>query len=193
MNPWPGIRALLGGRGSRRSAFESLLAECCQELYRGAYSLTRNADEAEDLLQETTIRAFRSMDRFEPGTNFRAWMWRIMTNLYITEYRKASRRGPEVSLDDIDQDLWTGPDGPHIPEDALLDGMLDEELGAALDALPDSIRDVMVMTEIHEMPYKDVASVLNIPVGTVRSRLFRGRLLMRQRLAEKAVEKGWVE
>lgn len=176
-----------------RKTFEEHLQGCYQALYRAAFRFTGKQDDAEDLLQEAVIRAYRSWDNFERGTNFKAWMWRILTNLYITHYRQASKRPGEVALDSVDSDLWPEDRSYGVdPASRTLEDVLPEELQMALDKLPEAIRMVVIMTELEDLDYQQTADLLGIPLGTVRSRLFRGRVMMRQHLSDFAASRGLI-
>lgn len=191
MARWRGIRRQFSRSREGSSEFEAYLAESYRSLYSGAYRFTGTHEDAEDLLQESVLRAFKGWDSFEKGTNFRAWMWRIMLNLHISRSRSAARLA-QSSLDAVDQDLWQDPEHPTEGLDVtLLRGVLDPDLDAALNSLPESIRLVILMVDLQEMTYQEVADVLKIPLGTVRSRLFRGRNMMKERLSACAVRKGW--
>ncbi|MEI6913679.1 MAG: sigma-70 family RNA polymerase sigma factor [Armatimonadota bacterium] len=187
------IRSWFGARNPARASFDKHLKGCYVELYRAALRFTRKPDDAEDLLQDAVLRAYRSFDHFQEGTNFKAWMWRILTNLYITQYGNRQKHPDDVSLDVIDTDLWRDDNQVvQTPEAEILERVLDHEIEMALQSLPEPIRIVVIMTELQDMPYQEVADVVGIPVGTVRSRLFRGRAMMRDNLEIYAAERGWI-
>lgn len=156
-------------------------------LYRTAYRMTGNAMDAEDLVQETYLRAFRSLHQFRPGTNLRAWLFKILTNAYINDYRKRSRRPRSTSLDNvedyylyahlIDSGIQPASSGP---EEEVLSQIPDEAVLAALDALPEEFRQVVLLADVEGFSYREIAEILGIPVGTVMSRLHRARRRLRQ-------------
>lgn len=182
---------------SVQAEFEALAAQHRPELYRMALQITHNPDEAEDLVQETFLRAFSRFHQFEPGTNFRAWARRILTNAHINRYRH-ERRGPSfIGLDDM-----TAQEDFHLsgenaaredqPERAIFDHLHSEEVEDAVRGLPEEFRQVLVLSDIEDFSYEQISRVLSIPIGTVRSRLFRARRRLRQRLTRYALEMGFI-
>jgi len=171
----------------RQEEFTTRAAEYIPHLTREALRLTRNPDDAEDLVQETFLKALRACHRLRRDTNLRAWLSRIMLNSWINRHRRQKRQPALVSWD---ESPWqaetstaanTGPVSPE-PQDAVLSDVLDEELEGALKSLPPQFRQVLLLASLGELSYDDVARKLNIPVGTVRSRLFRARSLLREAL-----------
>lgn len=166
-------------------------------LFNLAMSLTRNRGEAEDLVQEAYLRAFRFFDSYRPDTHIKAWLFRILRNTFINRYRAAKVRPDEVDLDKIDtayekmvdEEFLRGKQPPS-PERLVMDGVLDEEVQQALDRLPEEYRSVVLMALAEEMTYKEIAAALSIPLGTVMSRLYRGRKLLQAALVEYAKRKG---
>jgi RNA polymerase sigma-70 factor (ECF subfamily) len=151
-------------------------------LYRTAYRMTGNAADAEDLVQETYLRAFRSLHQFRAGTNLRAWLFKILTNAFINEYRKRSRQPRNTSLDDVeDYYLYTHLIDSGIqpsstrPEDEVLASITDEDVVRALEALSDEFREVVLLADVEGFSYREIAEIMEIPVGTVMSRLHRAR------------------
>ncbi|MFQ6097298.1 MAG: sigma-70 family RNA polymerase sigma factor [Armatimonadota bacterium] len=181
----------------RRAEFEALAQKYQRDIFNGALRMTRSRDDAEDLAQETFVKAYSSFHQFRRGTNFKAWLFRILTNTYINVYRR-KRRGPEfVALDDLTADLAAlnrAEEGhsPTEPEEAALARLPDEEIEKALSELPEVFRLVVILADMQQLPYRDVAEALDIPVGTVRSRLFRGRRILRRRLREYASGRGMI-
>lgn len=173
------------------AAYEGLIETCWEPLWRYAYRTTGDRDEAEDLLSETLIEGFRSFPQFRGGANFQGWMYRIMTTTRIDMVRRAARRKTE-SLDapfkDRDGEEQTSPrdivDEASNPEKIVLEPLLSERLQCALDALPEEFRAVVILAEMEMMDYAEVSRVLDIPIGTVRSRLHRGRAMLRKLLAD---------
>jgi len=158
-------------------------------LYSAALRMTRNAADAEDLVQETYLKAFRAYDRFEVGTNLKAWMYRILTNTYINAYRKKQRRPDESDIDDV-EDLYLyrrigGAQGAVLgrsAEDELMDLFGEDEIKVALEDLPDHYRMPIILADVEGFAYKEIAEILDVPIGTVMSRLHRGRKQLQKRL-----------
>lgn len=170
------------------------------QLYAAAMRMTRNQADAEDLVQETYLKAYRSYATFEEGSNLRAWLYRILTNTFINKYRAKQRRPEETDLDDI-EDLYLyrriggleAALASRSAEDQMMDLFTDDEVKAALEALPESFRLPVLLADVEEFSYKEIAEMLEIPIGTVMSRLHRGRKAMQKRLFDFAVERGLVE
>ncbi len=163
------------------------------ELYKAALRLTHSPDSAEDLVQETFVHAFQGFAGFQRGTNLRAWLMRILLNLFISHYRHQQRSVPTVSLEGLLEELELADDGTDLlmdesvsPEEAVLSKLMDEEVQHALGRLPEPFRDVVVLCDLEGLSYAEAADALKIPIGTVRSRLFRGRELLRRWLWEYA-------
>jgi RNA polymerase sigma-70 factor (ECF subfamily) len=181
-----------------RVEFEALALPHLDSLYRTGMRMTRNREEAEDLVQETYMKAFRSFRTFQPDTNIRAWLFKIMTNSYINRYRKNSAEPPKARFQDVKAFLSSAEAAETTAavedmQDFKLDERLDGEVKQALDELPDEFRMVVVMALVEGLSYKEVARALDIPIGTVMSRLYRGRQALKQRLAEYARAQGYRE
>lgn len=174
--------------------FESEMSPHLDALYRNALRLTGNANDAEDLLQDTYLRAFRFFYQYQPGTNAKAWLFRIMNTVFLNDYRKKARQGETVSYDGLEDfylynrlvDDLSGSDHPEIenPERAVLEQLDIETIQQAISALPIEFRDTVALATLEEMSYQEIADTLSIPVGTVRSRLSRGRKLLQKALWE---------
>jgi RNA polymerase sigma-70 factor (ECF subfamily) len=168
-------------------------------LYSGALRMTRNPADAEDLVQETMMRAYRSFDRFEPGTNLKAWLYRIMTNAYINTYRKRQREPQKVSSDDIEEfDLYRelknhDPSLGETPESIVLDSLVDSDIIEAIEDLPEPFRMAVVLSDIEGFSYAEMAEIMDVPLGTVMSRLHRGRKALQKRLWDIARDRGIVK
>ncbi|MCT1412274.1 sigma-70 family RNA polymerase sigma factor [Corynebacterium sanguinis] len=165
------------------------------QLYGGALRMTRNPQDAEDLVQETYLKAFNAFESFKPGTNLKAWLYRIMTNAYINTYRKKQRRPIETSTEDMtDHQLYTTSShdstGLESAEVAALKGMPNGRISEAFDELNEDYRMVVYMADVEDMAYKKIAEALDIPLGTVMSRLHRGRKQLRVLLKDVANEQG---
>ena len=165
-------------------------------LYSAALRMTRNPADAEDLVQETYLRAYRGFPTFEDGTNLKAWLYRILTNTFINQYRAARRRPTQVDIDDI-EDLYlyrrlrgAAAEGSETPESLVLDRMPDAAVKEAVEALPEQFRMAVLLADVEGFSYKQIAEILDIPIGTVMSRLHRGRKQLQKRLWEFAGERG---
>ena len=164
-------------------------------LYSAAMRMTRNAADAEDLVQETYLKAFNAYERFETGTNLKAWMYRILTNSYINAYRKKQRRPDESDIDDI-EDLYLyrrlgGAESAVLSrsaEDELLEMFGEDEVKLALEDLPEHYRMPILLADVEGFAYKENAEILDVPIGTVMSRLHRGRKQLQKRLYSFAEE-----
>ncbi len=172
--------------GSRRRQFEQMVRPLMKPLYQAAYRLARQAEWAEDLTQDTLVRAYERFHLFTPGTNFRAWLFTILTNLYLNDCERSRRRPTQVPIhgNTNSEEAWDFPSlrVEDDPEAALLLGLLPEHLQSALDALPEEFRLAVILVDMEDMSYQEAADGLNIPVGTVRSRVSRGRAMLRQRV-----------
>lgn len=176
-----------------RERFQALVEEHLNGLFSAARRLTRDRARAEDLLQETFLRGWRSFHTFKPGTNSRAWLYKILMNAYIDGYRKTTREPEVVDQEDIDEFyLYTKVQESDDfrragnPEEVLLDRLMDADVKGALDSLPDAFREVVILADIEGFSYKEIADLLGIPLGTVMSRLHRGRRQLQVKLWEYA-------
>lgn len=176
---------------TRSADFEKLVLEHLDMLYAVALRLTRNAADAQDLTQNTVVKALRFHSKFEKGTYIKAWLLTILRNTFINEYRRKARRPTFVELSGTEQATDTSPD-PEVnyepadrgPEELL--ELLDDEVKQAVESLPDDFRNAVVMADLEDMSYKEIAQAMQCPLGTVMSRLYRGRKLLRERLFEYA-------
>ncbi len=168
-------------------------------LYAGALRMTRNPADAEDLVQETMMRAYRAFDRFEPGTNLKAWLFRILTNAYINTYRKKQREPLKVSQDEVAEfDLYRelknhDPQLEITPETLVLDSLVDTDIIEAIDDLPEQFRMAVVLSDVEGFSYAEMAQIMDVPLGTVMSRLHRGRKALQKRLWDIARDRGIVK
>jgi RNA polymerase sigma-70 factor (ECF subfamily) len=187
----------LSAQDKRRFQEEAL--PFLDSLYAGALRMTRNPADAEDLVQETMLRAYRSFDRFEPGTNLKAWLFRILTNAYINVYRKRQREPQKVSQDEVeDFDLYQelkdhDPQFSATPETIVLDALVDSDITDAIDDLPEQFRLAVVLSDIEGFSYAEMAEIMDVPMGTVMSRLHRGRKALQKRLWDLAKDRGIVQ
>jgi len=182
-----------------KKRFQEEALPLLDSLYAGALRMTRNPADAEDLVQETMLRAYRSFNRFEPGTNLKAWLFRILTNAYINVYRKRQREPQKVSQDDVEEfDLYQelkdhDPQFSATPETIVLDSLVDSDIIEAIDALPEQFRLAVILSDIEGFTYAEMAEIMDVPLGTVMSRLHRGRKALQKRLWDLAVERGIVK
>jgi RNA polymerase sigma-70 factor (ECF subfamily) len=176
-------------------AFTAEVAPHLHLLFRTALRLTHEEQAAEDLVQDTLERAFRGFARYEPGTNIRAWLLRIMSNVRISGFRRVARRPQASSLDAVEEfSLYEAVQvekvAPLDVESAVLDRIGEETILAAIDALPEDFRMVVVLADVEGFSYKDMAAILETPIGTVTSRLYRGRQQLQRTLWEHARDAG---
>ena len=180
-----------------RATFAEQAMQFAPQLYSAALRMTRNQADAEDLLQETYLRGYRGFERFTEGTNLRAWLFRILTNTYINIYRARQRRPVETDLADV-EDLYLyrrlgsldAVLASRSAEDQLLDMFTDDEVKRALEDLPENFRLPVLLADVEGFSYKEIAEILDIPIGTVMSRLHRGRKAMQRALFEFAHARG---
>lgn len=173
------------GGPSRVQAFEDEALVHLDQVYSLALRLTRSRTEAEDLVQETYLRAFRHFDRYNPGTNCRAWLFAILRNAFVNRLRRRGREVPgldEAELERLDAGMSEIGETIDSPETILLRRVTIEGLAAALDDLPLAFREVVVLADVEECSYREIADICGIPLGTVMSRLSRGRRLLRRYL-----------
>lgn len=183
-----------GVNSERHRRFQQEMVPYMDMLYNYAHYLSGDREQANDLLQDTYMKAFRFFDKFESGTNAKAWLYRIMKNTYINEYRRTHRLPEIVEYDEqISAYQMTGR-GAREENDLrnMLDTqMFDDDIAGALAALPEKFKSVIVLRDLEDMPYEEIAEILEIPIGTVRSRLHRARALLFDRLKSYAQEKGY--
>ena len=177
-----------------RVRFEEEALELADQVYRVARRLVSSREEAEDLTQETYARAFRSWRSFQPGTNLRAWLFRILTNLNIDRGRRIQRSPDMQPLEEGDYFLYNrleeATKEPNPDEERVIERLSQDDAVAALSEVPHDFRDVVVLVDIGDFSYNDAAQILDIPVGTVMSRLHRGRRILKRELADRAVGDG---
>lgn len=176
-------------------AFEAQALPLLDQLYGGALRMTRNPQDAEDLVQETYLKAYKNFHSFKQGTNLKAWLYRIMTNTYINSYRKQKRRPHESSAEDLtDSQLYTtsahDSTGLESAEVEALKAMPDTKITQAMAELPEDYRMVVYYADVEQLAYKEIAEIMDTPLGTVMSRLHRGRKLLRKALKDVARDRG---
>jgi len=180
-----------------RAEFTKEAMQYAPQLYSAALRMTRNTADAEDLVQETYLRAYRSYASFEQGTNLRAWLFRILTNQYINSYRARQRRPIETDVEDV-EDLYLyhriGNLGAasRSAEDTLFEMFTDDEVKTALEELPETFRIPVLLADVEGFSYKEIAEMIDVPIGTVMSRLHRGRKAMHKKLYDFAEQRGLV-
>jgi RNA polymerase sigma-70 factor (ECF subfamily) len=161
-------------------------------LYAFALKLSRSRDDAEDLVGDTMLRAFDRWDQYNLGTNIRAWLFTILYHVFVSRKRRIDAR--EVHAPD-DAEGWSAFEavGEIDPEGRFYDSFLDDEITKAIDALPDEYRSAVVLSDLHDLRYAEIAEILGVPEGTVKSRLFRGRRLLQKKLVDYAVEMNYIK
>jgi RNA polymerase sigma-70 factor (ECF subfamily) len=185
-----GAARRLASEARNRVRFEEEALELSDQVYRVARRLVSSREEAEDLVQETYARAFRSWRSFTPGTNLRAWLLRILTNLNIDRGRRKQRAPDEQPLEESDYFLYNrleqaSRDG-NADEERVVERLSQDDIVGALSGVPHDFRDVVVLVDIGDFTYQDAAQILDIPIGTVMSRLHRGRRILKRELADRA-------
>jgi RNA polymerase sigma-70 factor (ECF subfamily) len=179
--------------------FERDALPLAPQLYGAAVRMTRNPANAEDLVQETFLKAYRAYGTFEEGTNLKAWLFRILTNTFINNYRRDTRRPQETDLGEL-EDLYlfrrlareTSATSSTSAEDQLLEGLVEEDIKQAIESLPENFRMVVLLADLEGFSYKEIADILDIPIGTVMSRLHRGRKALQVALWDFATKRGLV-
>ena len=181
---------------ARRDQFEKLAKKYHRDVFNAALRLTGSYPDAEDLAQEALLKGYCAFEQFTIGTNFRAWLLRIVTNTHINRYRRACRSPQTVAWEDLtdggNRRIPEERSPMPLPEEEILANVTDDIIGPALAALPAEFREAVILSDMHELSYKEIADALGIPLGTVRSRIFRGRRLLRQSLAEYAKVNGMI-
>ncbi|OGC01400.1 hypothetical protein A2V82_12795 [candidate division KSB1 bacterium RBG_16_48_16] len=182
----------------KTESFEKLSLQYMDMLYSTALKMTRNIEEAEDLVQDTYLRAYRFFDKFEQGTNFKAWIFRILTNTFINNYRKKARTPRPVELDKVsffledEDEPFQEPEGLNAYEEEAYGELFDDEINHALDRLSEEFRQIIILADVEGLSYKEIAEKADIPIGTVMSRLFRGRRMLQRSLFHYARRQGYV-
>ncbi|MBI3194367.1 MAG: sigma-70 family RNA polymerase sigma factor [Ignavibacteriae bacterium] len=187
--------ALDAGTRSRHIEFERDAAPHMNLLYNYAHWMTGDRDEADDLLQETFLKAYRFWDKFEKGTNLKAWLFKIMKNSYINMYRKDKREPDKVDYEEVQNfynEIRAESTDPNDLQQQIFGGLLDDEVTSALESLPEDFRTVIILCDIEGLPYEEIAEFVDCPIGTVRSRLHRARKMLQTQLYDYAKQHGYV-
>jgi RNA polymerase sigma-70 factor (ECF subfamily) len=177
----------------KKSAFEREAVPHLDMLYRVALRFTGDATRAQDLVQDTMFKAFRSWHRFQPGTNVRAWLLTILRNTFINDYRREKQRGPTVDIETAETFSLFDEVQDEDPEGQFFDKIVDAEVLKAIDSLPDEFRETLTLSDVEGLSYQEIAEVTGAPVGTVKSRLFRARRALQRQLYDYAVEMGYIK
>jgi len=182
---------------NKRITFETEALPHMDALYRTALRMTKNENDAEDLVQEAYTKAYRFWDKFESGSNCRAWLFKIMTNIFINNYRSKSRSPMALNVDEIDDNFLYGQlsslDLEENPEKKFFSKIFDDDVKKAIDNLPDDFRVVVVLSFLDGFSYQEIADITDLQLGTVKSRLHRGRKLLQKELYDYAIKNGFIK
>ncbi len=197
--PWCAPRVGSVAAMADQAQFAELAMEHMSSLYTAALRMTRNPADAEDLVQETYLKAYRAFHTFQAGTNLKAWLYRILTNTFINIYRAKKRRPEQTDIEDVEElylyrrlgGLEAATAG-RSAEDEVLERFTDDEVKAAVESLPDSFRIAVLLADVEGFSYKEIADIMDIPIGTVMSRLHRGRRALQKALFGYGMERGLV-
>ncbi len=182
-----------------QAKFADLAMEHMGSLYTAALRMTRNPADAEDLVQETYLKAYRAFNTFQEGTNLKAWLYKILTNTFINSYRSKKRRPEQTELDEV-EDLYLyrrlggleAAAAGRSAEEEVLEHFTEGDIKSALEALPEQFRMAVLLADVEGFSYKEIAEILDVPIGTVMSRLHRGRKALQKALFEFGIERGLV-
>jgi RNA polymerase sigma-70 factor (ECF subfamily) len=182
-----------------QSTFADLAMEHMGSLYSAALRMTRNPADAEDLVQETYLKAYRAFNTFQEGTNLKAWLYKILTNTFINSYRSRKRRPEQSELEDV-EDLYLyrrlggleAAAAGRSAEEEVLDSFTDAEVKEAIESLPEQFRIAVLLADVEGFSYKEIADILDVPIGTVMSRLHRGRKALQKALFQFGMQRGLV-
>ncbi|HEX2781210.1 MAG TPA: sigma-70 family RNA polymerase sigma factor [Gemmatimonadaceae bacterium] len=181
-----------GSVAERRSRFEREAMAHLDALYAFALKLARSRDDAEDLVGDTILRAFERWDQYRLGTNIRAWLFTILYHVFVSRKRRVDAREVHAPDDSVGWSAFEAV-GEIDPEGRFYDSFLDDEITRAIDGLPEEYRTAVILSDLHELRYAEIAEILGVPEGTVKSRLFRGRRLLQKKLVDYAVEMNYIK
>jgi len=187
-----GERAVEQERADRRARFDEEAVRHLDALYAFALKLTRARDEADDLVSDTMLRAFQRWEQYRLGTNIRAWLFTILYHAFVSRKRRIDAREVQPLEDEDGREIFEAV-GDADPESTFYDSFLDEDIVSAIQRLPDEYRDAVVMSDLHGLKYAEIAKILGVPEGTIKSRLFRGRRLLQVQLRDYAEEMGYIK
>jgi len=188
--PSPGSSAPVD---DRKAGFEREALVHLDALYRVALRLAGNAADADDLVQETMLKAYRAWDQYERGTNAKGWLLTILRHTFINEYRRRARHPESVDLDAIEPFAVFEDVQEDDPQGRFFDQIVDDEVLRAIDTLPEQFREAVVLSDVEGMSYEEIAQILGVPLGTVKSRLFRARRVLQRKLYQYAVDMGYIK
>jgi RNA polymerase sigma-70 factor (ECF subfamily) len=171
--------------------FKAIALPHIESIYRSALRMVGNVSDAQDLVQDSYLRAYRFFDKFKKGTNIKAWLLKILRNLWINKYHKELRAPKMVDIRDIETS--EAVKAAETPEDRIFDGLLDDDITCAIDSLPEYFRLAVTLSDLEGLSYREIAEIMDCPVGTVMSRLYRGRKLLRESLHDYARRLGYVK
>jgi len=184
-----------GRQAARRREFERLARQHERDVFSAALRMTSNYSDAQDVAQEALVKAYLAFDQFELGTNFRAWLLKIVTNTYINEFRRRQRAPEMMTWEAVPGEAArkiAAESAEQPPDQQLLRDALDAEIEQALAELPNVFREAVILCDMHGLSYKEIADVLEVPIGTVRSRIARGRRILQKQLREYAEARGLI-
>lgn len=184
---------MTGSSDAKRRAFEAEALPHLDTVYRVALRLAGSETLAEDLTQETMLKAYRAWHQYERGTNVRAWLLTILRHTFINEYRRAQRSGPSLDIGEIESFTVFREVQETDPEGRFFEQLVDDDVIRAINALPDDFRETLILSDIEGLPYAEIARITDVPVGTVKSRLFRARQALQRELYDYAVEMGYIK
>lgn len=182
-----------GTSDPKRRGFEEEALPHLDTVYRVALRLSGSEAAAEDLTQETMLKAYRAWHQYERGTNARAWLLTILRHTFINEYRKAQRSGIPVDIGEIEAFTVFREVQDTDPEGRFFDRLVDDQIIRAINDLPDEFRETLILSDVEGLPYVEIAKITDVPVGTVKSRLFRARQALQRVLYDYAVEMGYIK
>ena len=187
-----GERAVEHERSERRARFDDEAVRHLDALYSFALKLARARDDADDLVSDTMLRAFQRWEQYRLGTNMRAWLFTILYHAFVSRKRRIDAREVQPLEDEDGREIFAAV-GDADPESTFYDSFLDEDIVSAIQRLPDEYRDAVVMSDLHGLKYAEIAQILGVPEGTIKSRLFRGRRLLQVQLRDYAEAMGYIK